>query len=39
MAVYIEEKVVDLRSNTMFNAKMIKPSTFDRDTSKVVGFI
>ena len=39
MTVYIGEEIVALRSNTMFNAKVAKPPTFDRDTSKMAGFI
>lgn len=39
MAVYIGGEVAALRSNTEFNTKIAKPPNFDRDASKVAGFV
>jgi len=39
VAVYIEGKVAALRSNTEFNTKIAKLPNFNRDESKVAGFV
>lgn len=34
-----EGEIVALKSNTEFNVEIAKPPIFDRNTSKVVGFV